>query len=193
MNKPAHSIAAEEAKEIPARFTADEFMAMAVAGVFDSWVGKVELTEGVIVHMSPPRNPHFHCRRQLFLRLHAIFGDGIDGFIAGQEPTVRLEADTVRCPDVAILRDVGPIQDINKADDVRLAVEVSDSTLAEDRGPKRRDYAKAGIPHYWIVDVNGRTAELMTEPEADNYRRRRVIAFGEPIPVPGTDATITLD
>ena len=99
----------------------------------------------------------------------------------------------MRDPDVAIMRDVSATDDINTADNLLLAAEVSYTTLAEDRGPKRRSYANAGISNYWIVDVEGRTVELMTMPEGDDYRERRTIAFGEPIPVPGTDVTITLN
>ncbi len=193
MNKPSADLSQDQAQESPARFTADEFMVMVAAGLFDDWVGKVELAEGVIVQMSPALSPHFRVQRQLFLKLHAIYGDGIDGFIVGQEPTIRLGPRTVRDPDVAILRDVAPADSVNRATDVHLVAEVAHRTLAKDRGPKKRSYALAGIAHYWIVDVKGRIVELMSMPEGDEYRERRAIAFGEPIPVPGTDATITLD
>lgn len=168
-------------------------MEIAESGVFEEWAGKVELVEGVIVRMSPALNPHFHYQRQLFRRLDAIFGEGRDGYIVGQEPTVRLGPRTVRDPDVAILKDVGPICDINQAGDVLLVAEVSDTTLRQDRGSKSRTYAKAGIPHYWIVDVKGRKVELRSEPEGDRYGKVVRAMFGEPLFVPGTDATITID
>ena len=43
-----------------------------------------------------------------------------------------------------------------------LLVEVSDKTYPKDSGPKRRAYAKRGIPAYWIVDVNRRVVEVYT-------------------------------
>lgn len=191
MNKPA--VIAVEEQEQPARFTAEEFMAIAEAGAFAEFVGKIELVEGVIVRMSPPHNPHFYCQRQLFLALHNIFGDGLHGWIIGQEPAVRLGDMSVRCPDVATLRDIGPIDGIFDAADLLLAVEVSDSTLATDRGSKRLSYAEAGIAHYWVVDVRGRTIETMREPKDGDYAVRDTTAFGDDLPVPGTDATIRLD
>lgn len=191
MNRPA-VISAEE-REQPARFTAAEFMAMADAGAFADFVGKIELVEGVIVRMSPPHNPHFYCQRQLFLALHEIFGKGLDGWIVGQEPTVRLGEMSVRCPDVAIIRDVGPVEGIFDAADLLLAAEISDSTLAVDRGSKRLSYASAGIAHYWVVDVRARTAEAMREPKNGDYGVRETVPFGEDLPVPGTGASIRLD
>lgn len=190
MNKQSDLAASEET---PALFTADEFMELATSGPIADWVGKVELVEGVIVRMSPANNPHFHYQRQLFRKLDALFGDGRDGFICGQEPTVRLGPRTVRDPDVAILRDVGPIPTINDARDVLLVAEVADSSLPKDRGSKRRTYAKAGIPHYWIVDINGRKVEMMSGPAGDRYADIVTAEFGDPLPVPGTDSTITIE
>jgi Uma2 family endonuclease len=190
MNKPSALAASGES---PALFTADEFMQIATRSPIADWVGKVELVEGVIVRMSPAKNLHFHYQRQLFRKLDALFGEGRDGYIAGQEPTVRLGPRTVRDPDVAILRDMGPSPDINRADDVLLVAEVSDTSLRQDRGSKLRTYAKAGIPHYWIVDIKGRAVEVMSNPEEDSYLKKEQVPFGEPLPVPGTSSTITIE
>ena len=53
MNRPTDSIVAEG----PARFSVEEFMAM--AHVLDGLPGKVELVDRVIVRMSPANYPHF--------------------------------------------------------------------------------------------------------------------------------------
>lgn len=190
MNKPA---AIAEQREEPARFTVDEYIAMIEAGAFAECVGKIELVEGVIVRMSPPMQPHFWLQRQLFLSLHALFGDGLDGWVVGQEPTVRTGQSSVRNPDVAILRMPGRIErTIFQATDVQLAAEISDTTLSTDRGSKQAGYAEAAIPHYWIVDVNGRRLIAMSKPENGKYTVEEEIAFGEPMAVPGTSSTITL-
>ena len=47
--------------------------------------------------------------------------------------------------------------------DVALVVEVSDSTLAGDR-LKRRVYARAGIPTYWIVNLVDSQLEVFINP-----------------------------
>lgn len=190
MNKPA--ILAPEREE-PARFTVDEYVAMIEAGAFENVVGKIELVEGVIVRMSPPMQPHFWLQRQLFLKLHTIFGDGLGGWVVGQEPTVRTGERSVRNPDVAILRLPSKIERaIFDRSNLLLAAEISDTTLGTDRGSKQAGYAQAAIPHCWIVDVNGRQLIAMSEPAGGVYATETKVPFGEPVGVPGTTSTITL-
>lgn len=50
-----------------------------------------------------------------------------------------------------------------RARDVVLAVEVlTPATVVLDRVTKRREYAAAGIPNYWIIDLDGPSAEVLT-------------------------------
>ena len=53
--------------------------------------------------------------------------------------------------------------------DVLLVVEVSDSTLAYDRGTKLRLYARAGVPEYRIVDVDSRRILQYRDPCEEGY------------------------
>lgn len=188
MNHPSTTVLAAEE---PARFSVEEFMAM--APVLGNIPGKIELVDGVIVRMSPANYPHFHYERQLFLKLHAIFGEGIDGFIVGQELTVRLGEATVRDPDIAIFRDPGMIDFIVDRDVLLLTAEVSDSSLREDLGPKKRSYATALVPEYWVVDIKGQRVHRFTGPADGNYASEELIPFGAPLAVPGTDQAITID
>ena len=45
-----------------------------------------------------------------------------------------------------------------------LLVEVSESSLDEDRGDKAGLYARAGVPDYWIVNLVSRALEVRREP-----------------------------
>ena len=55
--------------------------------------------------------------------------------------------------------------------------EVAERSLAYDRRTKRRLYARAGIPEYWVVDCGEETIEVHRGPDADDYRDvRRVTA-----------------
>ena len=53
--------------------------------------------------------------------------------------------------------------------DVRLLVEISDTTLAFDLGTKSRLYARAGIHEYWVVDVQGQRILVHRNPRAGVY------------------------
>jgi len=61
---------------------------------------------------------------------------------------------------------------------VRLAVEVSDTTLADDLGRKRALYALGGIPEYWVVDLSARVVLQHWSPVGDAYARAAVVPFG---------------
>jgi Uma2 family endonuclease len=70
------------------------------------------------------------------------------------------------------------------AQDIGLVVEVADSSLVRDRGLKKRLYAEAGIPVYWIVNLNDRRLEVFSEPtgpaaEPDYRRAESLDAAGE--------------
>ena len=55
-------------------------------------------------------------------------------------------------------------------EDVLLLIEVSDTTLAYDRGVKLSLYARAGIGEVWIVDLPAETIERYTDPSANGYQ-----------------------
>lgn len=60
--------------------------------------------------------------------------------------------------------------------DVLLLIEVSDTTLAYDRGVKLRVYASAWIPEVWVVNLVEDVIERYAEP--DGVRYRSVARFG---------------
>ena len=66
--------------------------------------------------------------------------------------------------------------------DVALVVEVSDTTLANDR---RRvpTYGSAGIPVYWIVNLLDRKIEVYSGPSSSGYSSRVDFQAGQNIPV----------
>ncbi len=45
-----------------------------------------------------------------------------------------------------------------------VAIEVSDSSLKQDRTTKLEIYAEAGIPWYWIVNLQSKVIEVHSQP-----------------------------
>ena len=83
-------------------------------------------------------------------------------------------------PDISIIR--GQSRDYAIQPDstrVALVVEVSDATLAYDRGEKLLAYAIGEIPGYWIVNLLAGQLEVYTEPSGAldpvGYRRCQVL------------------
>ena len=77
------------------------------------------------------------------------------------------------------------------AADVLLLVELSDSSLAHDRGTKLPLYAKFGVPEVWIADLRGAAIEVYREPVGDAYALEERLTSGSltPVLVPG----VTID
>lgn len=75
--------------------------------------------------------------------------------------------------------------------DVLLLIEVSESSLAYDRGVKLALYAKLGVPEVWIIDLFGAAVEVYREPKEAAYASRERLTDGllAPALVPG----VTID
>jgi Uma2 family endonuclease len=179
------------APQVPARFSIEEFMRLIDSGALDG-MGKIELVEGVIVRMSPALGKHMRLQREIFERLLEIMRDDPSGRIAQFELTVQLGSSTLRDIDVAIVSKPPADDEYGDPATVSLAIEVSNTTLDYDLNDKARAYAAWGIPHYWVVDVENARTHIMTTPLDGDYAERRLFPFGEPLPVPGTDRTITI-
>jgi Uma2 family endonuclease len=74
-------------------------------------------------------------------------------------------------PDLAVLRQ--PSQQLGLRnpcpEDILLAIEVADSTLDTDRSTKAALYARAGIPDYWVLDLNRHRLIVHREPVGGKY------------------------
>jgi Uma2 family endonuclease len=73
------------------------------------------------------------------------------------QSSIRLDEHTAPQPDIVLLR---PREDfyaarLPEAGDVLLVVEIADSSVAYDRSVKAALYAAAGLPEYWLLDLDG--------------------------------------
>jgi Uma2 family endonuclease len=73
-----------------------------------------------------------------------------------------------------------------------LVVEVADVSLAYDRIRKLAAYARAGIPEYWILDLNAENLEVCRRPMGEAYGERRILQAPDRVaPLAGTgDLTV---
>jgi Uma2 family endonuclease len=171
----------------PGGFTADEFMQMVDCGAFSDM--RVELAGGYLERMSPANIDHGSIAANVIVDLGIVSRSA--GLIIATDLAVRIDDLTVRGPDVTLLREATG-QGAVPGSKILLAVEVADTSLPKDLGPKLREYARAGIPTYWVVDVQAKAVRVLTEPEGEEYRRAAIVRFGEPLAVPETNQTITI-
>lgn len=122
---------------------------------------RVERIEGKTYLMSPrPRVSH----NRVAFRIAHIFANYLEGktcvpFADGTD--VHLDNENTYIPDAMIVCDRSIIKDDGIYDAPDLVVEVlSPSTMQNDRGPKMRHYAAAGVKEYWIVSPIGQSVEV---------------------------------
>lgn len=173
------------------RFSLDQYHAMIDCGILKCG-DPVEFLEGVLVPKMTRNPPHRIALAHLRDLLQSMVGS--DWHIESQE-AITLEASEPE-PDIAVVR--GRVDDYPDrhpgSADIALVAEVSDSTLASDRGLKKRIYARAAIAEYWIVNLVERQIEVFSDPtgprEQPEYRQQQIFRVGQTISVRIADMTI---
>ena len=145
----------------PRKWTREEYYRLAELGFFQGQ--RAERIGGYIMVMSPQNWPHTNstCRADELLRV--VFT--ATAWVRTQMPlALGLSSDPE--PDVSVVP--GRIENYtDHPTTALLVVEVSDTSLAFDRGDKASLYAAAGIADYWIVNLNERQLEVYRDPQPD--------------------------
>jgi Uma2 family endonuclease len=146
----------------------------------------VELLEGILVEKMPKKPGHSGATRKARETLKRVVPPG--WFVDSQEPITTEDSEPE--PDLAVIR--GKPEDFlaqhPKPQDVGMTGEIADSTLARDRGSKKKLYARANIPVYWIINLVERQVEVYTEPTGPpggkpDYRCRQDYAEKDEVPL----------
>lgn len=152
----------------PLKWTTEQFHALGDLGCFEG--RRAWLIDGVIIEEGPMNPPH---------RIALELTDGVmrTVFGAGWRVCVQMPFDVRRAtdpqPDIAVVPG-SPRGATVHPTTAALVIEVSDSSLATDTTTKAELYATAGVPDYWVLDVDG----------------RRLLVFRDPVPLPaGLGAT----
>ena len=174
-------IGADEHAEVLAgrrRFTVDEYLGMEAAGILYE-DDRVELIDGEIIVMPPIGDPH-EASTDWLTRLFVPPLIGLA--IVRVQGSIRLTDDSAPQPDIALVRErplstFGPYY----PQDVYLVIEVADSSLAYDRGPKLARYAAAGIPEVWVANLRAREVTAYAEPSGSKYSSVHTYGVGDTI------------
>ena len=150
-------------------WTRDECAAMEEAGLLEP--GRYELIGGELLERMGKKRPHGIALNTIQYWLADLFGRAyvqsempID-VSAPDNPTNEPE------PDIMVLR--RPMTGYREGNipptELRLLVEVADSTLLFDLRTKAALYSRAEIPEYWVVDVQNRRLIVHREPFGSRY------------------------
>lgn len=133
------------------------------------------LVDGVIYSHARPRIAHAELTGALYLELANAFSDtrrgGPGGWLFLIEPELVLGRD-ILVPDIAAWRRerlprAPATAQISLAPDW-VCETLSKGTEAFDRGPKRRSYARAQVPHLWYVQPESKLIEVFRK-QGDFY------------------------
>ena len=174
------------------RFTLDEYHRMGETGILGE-DARVELIEGEIFEMTPIGSRH----AATVARIQHLFSIRLldRAVVWSQNPLLLVRYQSEPEPDVMLL---APRSDYYAAGhpeppDVRLLVEVADSSLPYDRRTKLPLYARSGVAEVWLIDLDGGRLEIHREPADAGYASVRVPRPDERFaPLAFSDLTLTL-
>jgi Uma2 family endonuclease len=148
--------------------------------LFDTYA-KSELIDGEIVVMKAQHSRHARVKTRLAIRLGNALETLGSPFEPQVEASVHLSDGALPEPDIVVTsyRGAGVVP----VETVALLIEVSDSTLETDLGRKAELYADAGVPEYWVVDLNENRVLIHAGLPADagDYDGQLDVPFGEPL------------
>jgi Uma2 family endonuclease len=150
------------------KFTVEEFIRLDQMRFFQP-DEKLELLDGEIHPMSPIGPRHGGLVNHLNRWLHGHLAE--EWLVLCQNPVALTRRDLPQ-PDFAIVPFRGdhysgahPV-----ASQIRLIIEVADTSTDIDLGRKLELYAQAGIPEYWVFNLAAEILEVFTQPQGGSYQ-----------------------
>ncbi|HCK84605.1 MAG TPA: hypothetical protein DHW63_08845 [Hyphomonadaceae bacterium] len=150
----------------PRLYTADDIFFFLEAGLLDP-EAKFELMDGEIVPMSPKGRHHEALREEFMSWLRQPWASVFNLTI---EHTLRLDDGTLLEPDFLLYDHARRIADAPLTGvDIKLAIEVADTSWGYDTKAKAAKYAAFGIQEYWAVHAVRRIARVHRGPAASGW------------------------
>jgi len=154
----------------PRRWTREEYYRALEIGLFGP-EERLELLNGEILEKVTENAPHATgIKLSAAVCTQAFVGQNFH--LSIQHPISLPGAESDPEPDVAVI--AGGIRDYQTnhptAANVLLLIEVSNTTLTFDRGPKAAAYATATVTEYWVLDLGSRCLHVHREPRDGAYQ-----------------------
>jgi Uma2 family endonuclease len=163
------------------RMTLEQYESLIASGFFTER-DDVHLIDGYVVNRMAESPLHGAILETVRIAIGAIL---LAGWHPRSEKGVRIPSQTsIPRPDLAVVRGVPRdyLTHYPNAADVALVAEVSVSSLDKDRA-LADIYAKAGIPVYWLINVDDGQVEVYSDPGPNGYQSHEVLAPGHVLSV----------
>lgn len=160
---------------LPVRLRIEDYLLLDASGAFEPYA-KTELIDGEILFMNAQHRPHARTKMDLYDAIRDALRASASPLRAFVEASIAIPDHSAPEPDIVLTREPGG-DGLIPASSVALVIEVADTTMASDSGRKALLYARAGIPEYWIADVNAEMLQQMWMPTDVGYGKRRMVAL----------------
>ncbi len=172
-------------------FTVSEYYKMAEVGILKP-TNRVELINGEIIQKSPIKSPHANA---ISILEELLFEQLIKKVTIRTQSPIRISNISEPEPDFAVVK-YGRSRYAKKHPsgiDTFLIMEVSDSTLQYDRKIKKKLYATANIPEYWIINIPDSQIEVFTQPVNGIYTKEKIYKHADSIKATKINFKINVD
>lgn len=145
----------------------------------------VELLEGYLVTKMPKKRRHSLVTQRSRIAIEKLLPPG--WFLDVQEPVTLQDSEPE--PDISVIRgNREQFRDQHPTgSDVGMLVETADTSLRRDRGWKKKVYARAEIPVYWIINLVDEQVEFYSKPGEVgghwDYQDITVFRVGQEVPL----------
>jgi Uma2 family endonuclease len=175
-DKPAAAILPRSADQepIPWQWTVDSYLRAAESGLFPP-DAHLELIQGeIFVHMSPVGERHEAAVDMVYEELRRILSKQ---FAIRMQHSLFMPDESLPEPDLCVVNKRKDLYAGTRPQpaDVRLIIEVSQTSLAYDRAKKAQVYGAAGIPEYWIVNLALDRLEVYRSPDPESGYREIIL------------------
>ena len=172
-------------------WTVAEYHRLVDEGILDDQ--PVELLAGEIVVMSPEGVPHASISVDAGEYLMRLLGERAQ--VRQAKPITLTAVDSEPEPDLAVVERLGPAYRDHHPypENVFWLIEYANTSLSKDLDQKKRLYAEAGIPEYWVVNLRDMTVLVFRDPGAGTYQTEQTLDGGviHPLALPGVAVSVS--
>ncbi|MDB9526130.1 Uma2 family endonuclease [Oscillatoria sp. CS-180] len=173
-----------------AKWTLQQYHQMIAAGILEGQ--PVELLHGEIIEMSPEGEPHAFYSRTNAKYLEQLLGNRAE-VLQGKPITISATQSEPE-PDIAIVQPLGReyLQHHPYPENIFWVMEYANTSFKKDSVVKATAYAAAGIPEYWIVNLQTMELIVMRRPVQQEYTSQFTLTTGTLSPVAFPDIPVSV-
>ncbi len=170
------------------KWSVTDYHHMRQQGILDR--RRCELINGEILEMSPEGEFHRFINDRGAEYLRQVLRSKAKIFESHPITLTKSEPE----PDIAIVRlpNTRYLKHHPYPEDIYWLIEVADTTLAYDLDIKRKLYASAGIPEYWVIDVPRQQLILFKDLQGDDFSTQTTANSGVVYPGAFPDVAIAV-